>query len=157
MLLNANISTDFFEIHEISAKELDSKKKDKVFYVEVFIEDIPDDFFKPIEDKEHSINFIKYKPISEFPSSTRDISFTIKNPLYLNKIINIIENIQDEIVYKSFVFDFYKNEQQELIKLGVRMIFQSHSKTLSEEEINKKLNELIAPILSTDSVFIEGM
>jgi len=69
----------------------------------------------------------------------------------------MLENIQDELVYKSFIFDFYKNEKQETIKLGNRMIFQSQFKTLSDEDINKKLNELINPILAIDGVFIEGM
>ena len=69
----------------------------------------------------------------------------------------MLENIEDELVYKSFIFDFYKNEKQETIKLGNRMIFQSQFKTLSDEDINKKLNELINPILAIDGVFIEGM
>ena len=157
ILLNDNLESDFFEIQEVSSEELDTKKKDKVFYVEVFIEDIPDTFFKSIEHKEHSINFTKYKPISEFPSSSRDLSFTIKNPSSFDKVLNMLENIQDELVYKSFIFDFYKNEKQELIKLGSRIIFQSKYKTLSEEDINKKLIELIKPVLAIDGVFIEGM
>jgi len=69
----------------------------------------------------------------------------------------MLENIQDELVYKSFIFDFYKNEKQETIKLGNRIVFQSQFKTLSDEDINKKLNELINPILAIDGVFIEGM
>ena len=157
ILLNDNLESDFFEIQEIFAEELGTKKKDKVFYVEVFIEDIPDTFFKSIEHKEQTINFTKYKPISEFPSSSRDLSFTIKNPSSFNKVLSMLENIQDELVYKSFIFDFYKNEKHELIKLGSRIIFQSKYKTLSEGDINKKLDELINPILAIDGVFIEGM
>lgn len=156
-LLNDKLESDFFEIQEISASELNTKKKDKVFYVETFIEDIPDSFFELMESKEQAIKFSRYKPISEFPSSSRDLSFTIKNPSSFNKALNMLENIQDEIVYKSFIFDFYKNERQEFIKLGSRIIFQSKYKTLSEEDINKKLNELINPILAIDGVFIEGM
>ena len=157
MLLNDNLESDFFEIQEIAAEELDTKKKDKVFYVEVFIEDIPDNFFKLIEHKDQTINFIKYKPISEFPSSSRDLSFTIKNPSSFNEVLNKLENIKDELVYKSFIFDFYKNEKQKIIKLGIRIIFQSKYKTLSEEDINKKLTKLIKPVLAIHGVFIEGM
>ena len=156
-LLNNNLELDFFEIQEVSAEELDTKKKDKVFYVEIFIEDIPDAFFKSIEHKENDINFTEYKPISEFPSSSRDLSFTIKNLTSFNQVLNMLENIEDELVYKSFIFDFYKNEKQEIIKLGSRIIFQSKDKTLSEEDINRKLIELIKPVLAIDGVFIEGM
>ena len=69
----------------------------------------------------------------------------------------MLENIEDEIVSKSFIFDFYKNEKLKTIKLGFRITFQSKSKTLYEEEINKKINEFIKPILELDGVFIQGM
>ena len=40
-------------------------------------------------------------------------------------------------------FNFYKNKKTETVKLGYRFIFQSGSKTLSDEEINKKVNKII--------------
>ena len=156
-ILNDNFSIDFFEIIEIPYHLLDTKIKDKVFYVEVFIDDIPDQFFELNVDINQSINFIKYMPVSEFPSSARDLSFSISDPKNLKEVVYMLENIEDNIVSKSFIFDFYKNKKQETIKLGNRIIFQSKYKTLSEDDINKKLAELIKPILELDGVFIEGM
>ena len=123
----------------------------------MFVDDIPDQFYELNIDMSKSTSFIKYKPISEFPSSSRDLSFSINDPKSFNEVVNMLENIQDEIVSKSFIFDFYNNEKLNTIKLGNRITFQSKFKTLSEEDINKKLKELIKPILELDGVFIEGM
>ena len=41
------------------------------------------------------------------------------------------------------MFDFYKNNKAETVKLGYRFIFQSNTKTLSEKEINEKIQEIL--------------
>ena len=50
-----------------------------------------------------------------------------------------------------------KNEKTEIVKLGYRCIFQSNLKTLSDIEINKKVQEILSPILKLDGVSIPGM
>ena len=55
--------------------------------------------------------------------------------------------VSDEIIKDSFIFDFYKNDKTKIVKLGYRFIFQSHLKTLSDIEINKKVQEILNPIL----------
>ena len=157
-LLNKNSLNEHFKIVEISRNDLDSKKKDKIFYVEIKLDDIPDLFFSDLVDpEEKSINFIKYVPISEFPSSTRDFSFSIKNLSKVKEVLKLLDGISDEIIKKSFVFDFYKDSKSETVKLGYRFVFQSASKTLSDEEINRKVNEIIAPIIELNGVSIPGM
>ena len=157
-LLNGKLATEPFKIIEISRNDLDTKKKDKIFYVEIKIDDIPDSFFSSLDlFQESSVNFIKYKPISEFPSSTRDLSFSIINLSQVDKVLKILDDISDEIIKKSFVFDFYKNEKTGAVKLGYRFIFQASSKTLSDEEINKKVIEIIKPIIELQGVSIPGM
>ena len=44
----------------------------------------------------------------------------------------MLDNISDEIIKDSFLFDFYKDDKRKIIKLGYRFIFQSHLKTLSD-------------------------
>ena len=68
-----------------------------------------------------------------------------------------LEIITDEIIKDSFIFDYYKDNKRRIIKLGYRFIFQSHIKTLSDSEINKKVNEILSPILKIDRVSIPGM
>ena len=156
-LLNSGFENDFFKINEISRDALDTKKKDKIFYVEALVDDIPDTFFSNLKEDNKKINFISYKPISEFPSSTRDFSFSITNIDMVDEIIKILNNITDEIIKHVFIFDFYKNNKTATIKIGYRFVFQSHKKTLSDEEINQKVQEIIKPIIELDGVSIPGM
>ena len=56
-------------------------------------------------------------------------------------------------IYHDLTKPLKKNE----IKIGVRMIFQSNQKTLSDEEINKNTKKILEPILKIDGVSIPGM
>ena len=155
--LNANNDKDIFEITEISRINLNTKKKDKIFYVEVPLEEIPMNFFSKLSAEQRSIDFIKYKPISEYPSSARDFSFVIEDLQVVHEILDKLDSISDEIIKDSFLFDYYKDDKRKIIKLGYRFGFQSHLKTLSDSEINKKVNEILSPILEFDRVSIPGM
>ena len=158
-LLNANVNhdKDIFEITEIHRNTIDSKKRDKIYYVETTLDDIPESFFLKLGTQQKAIDFINYKPISEYPSSTRDFSFVIEHVQIVHEIIDKLKNISDEIIKDSFLFDYYKDDKRKIIKLGYRFIFQSHLKTLSDSEINKKVNEILSPILEIDGVSIPGM
>ena len=155
--LNGNNDEDIFKITEISRGNLNTKKKDKIFYVEIPLEDIPMNFFSKLSTQQRSIDFIKYKPISEYPSSARDFSFVIEDVHVVHEIIDMLNNISDEIIKDSFLFDYYKDDKRKIIKLGYRLTFQSHLKTLSDLEINKKVNEILSPILEVDGVSIPGI
>ena len=155
--MNKNLKNNDFKILEISRNELHTKKKDKIFYVECILDDIPDQFFANLTAENRFVHFIDFVPVSEFPSSTRDFSFSITNLLVVNDVINLLNDISDTIIKDAFIFDFYKNEKMASVKLGYRFIFQSKDKTLSDQEINKKVNEILNPILQLDGVSIPGM
>jgi phenylalanyl-tRNA synthetase beta chain len=156
-LLNGQLADEFFKIDEIPRNSLDTKKKAKIFYVETFLDDIPDSFFSEVHTNKKSKHFINYTPVSEFPSSARDFSFSITNLKKVGEVIEILENTSDNIIKHSFMFDFYKNQKTNTVKLGYRFIFQSHQKTLSDDEINTKVQEIINPVIELDGVSIQGM
>jgi phenylalanyl-tRNA synthetase beta chain len=156
-LLNGGIDNSVFEIIEIPRASLKSKKKDKVFYTEAAIDNITKSFFTNLSVNNKTINFIKYRKISDFPSSFRDFSFSIDNLENVNSVIEILENLADPIIRSIFLFDFYKDDKKNIVKLGYRVTFQSDSKTLSDNEINQKTKEILSPILEMDGVSIPGM
>ena len=156
-ILNIDHNVTVFDIEEISRENLKTKKRDKIFYTEISVQDIPNNLFKSSKRKRNKINFIKYNPISEFPSSTRDFSFSIKNLEQYNKVISIIENLNNQNLKGSFIFDFYLNEKLSEIKVGVRLIFQSKSKTLSDEDIQVSIDNILKPIINLDGVFVPGL
>ena len=75
----------------------------------------------------------------------------------MGEVIEALENTSDDIIKHSFMFDFYKNQKTNTVKLGYRFIFQSYQKTLSDDEINTKVQEIINPVLELDGVSIQGM
>ena len=155
--MNTNNDISIFDIEEISRDDLKTKKKEKIFYTEVLVDDIPDKFFKCFNSKKTSINFVKYDPVSEFPSSIRDFSFSIKDMEQYNSCISYIEDFQDDNLKDFFIFDFYKNEKLGEIKLGIRLIFQSNINTLSDTEIQKSTQKLLRPLCDLEGVSIPGL
>ena len=156
-LLNKEHAKDIFEIIEISRDGLDTKRKDKIYYAEISLENIPSSFFSDLSAKQKVINFINYEPISEYPSSTRDFSFLVNDFNLVSEVIDMLDKISDDEIKNSFLFDYYKNDETNIIKLGYRFIFQSRHKTLSDIEINKKVNKILSPILAIEGVSIPGM
>lgn len=71
--------------------------------------------------------------------------------------MNTIEKISDKNVKDSFIFDFYKNEVLNQVKVGVRIIFQSNKKTLSESEIFQSTENIIKPIIEIEGVSVPGL
>ena len=87
----------------------------------------------------------------------RETSFSIDDLHKVNTVITLLEEVSDEIIKGSFLFDFYKNDKTNIVKLGYRYIFQSNFKTLSDREVNNKVKEILSPILKIEGVSIPGM
>ena len=141
----------------IPRQDLNSKIKNDIYYLELNL-DVP--LLEKLENLElttEEIIFKKYNPISDYPSSSRDFSFLISKHSNYDLFISQISNIKDENLKNSFIFDFYKNEVTQEIKVGVRMIFQSKFKTLSEEDLSNSVSSILRPILKIEGVSIPGM
>jgi phenylalanyl-tRNA synthetase beta subunit len=156
-ILITDLNEGVFEITEVQRNSLDTKKKDKIYYVEILLKDIPKSFFSSLPTQKKAINFFTYRPVSEYPSSTRDFSFSIDDLHKVNTVITLLEEVSDDLVKDSFIFDFYKNDKTQIVKLGCRFIFQSNLKTLSDMEVNAKVQEILDPILKIEGVSIPGM
>ena len=152
MIFDKNIS---LRVEEISRADLKTKKKEKIFYAEFLISDLNN--LSESGFIEENFNFIKYEPISEFPSSVRDFSFSIKDPNNYSRVIEYISSLQDENLKESYIFDFYENKKLGEIKVGVRLIFQSTTSTLSDEEIQKSVEKIIKPMVDLDGVSVPGL
>ena len=156
-ILNLKNNISVFNIEEISRESLKTKRKEKIFYTEILVEDIPSEFFKNIKLREGEINFVKYDPVSEFPSSTRDFSFSISSLVEYNSFISHIKDFKDDNLKDFFIFDYYENEKLGEIKVGIRLVFQSPAKTLSDEDIQKSIDKILKPIIDLKGVSIPGL
>lgn len=146
-----------FIIEEIQRSKLKTKKKDKIFFTEILIDNLPEQIFQDLNSSNGQINFINYKPVSEFPSSARDFSFSIEDPNKYEAVIEHLSGLSDKNLKDAFIFDFYENKKLNVIKVGVRLIFQSSSTTLSDEEISESVNSLLKPIIDLEGISIPGL
>ena len=87
----------------------------------------------------------------------RNFSFLITDLSKVNLVLDLLEQINDDEIKKSFIFDFYKDNKTESIKIGFRIVFQSKLKTMSDKEIKLKIDKILAPLISIEGVSIPGM
>ena len=143
-------------IEQISRNNLDTKIKNNIFYLEIDLDKYQLNKAHVL-NKEMDMEFRKYIPISEFPSSNRDFSFLIADYSKYDEVVETINKIKGMYLKDFFIFDFYKNEKNEEIKIGVRMVFQSNEKTLSDDDIKESISKILEPILSIEGVSVPGI
>ena len=136
---------------------IDSKIKTPIYSLEINIKGIYKKFegYKIRNNTENK--FVEYQPISEFPSSYRDFSFSIQDQSQINKVIQSLELSKTKFLKNFYMFDFYQNKETKLTKIGYRFIFQARSKTLTDKDIDESIEKILAPIISLDSVKIPGI
>ena len=100
----------------IDRKSLNTKLNNDIIYLEIELNALinlaPDlATNKKKLSKEH--NFVKYSPVSEFPSSSRDLSFSIKNIDSYYEIQEYLLAYKSNLIKEIFIFDFYNNQSWE--------------------------------------------
>jgi phenylalanyl-tRNA synthetase beta chain len=88
---------------------------------------------------------ISYRPISNFPTSEKDLSFIFPEDIDYSKVIQAIKNVGGENLQEASVFDAYRSV--EMVKKGQKsmtfhLIFQSFLGTLKNTEIEKIMNAI---------------
>ena len=104
----------------------------------------------------HKNIFFKYQKPSEFPISKRDLSFQVSNKETIDEISNKILEFKSEVLKDAFLFDYFEDFKNKNFKAGYRFIFQHIFKTLTDEEINFEMENLIKEILEIQDVSIPG-
>ena len=146
-----------FDFKTISRDKLDTKLKSEIIYLEMDVEMLSDDVLHYVELSKPAKEFIQYKPISELPSSYKDISYSIRNYNKVEELQNLIFNFKYEILKDIFIFDYFKNDKKNEIKIGFRFIFQSKDETLTSSQIDKVLNDIISMSLEISEIEIPGL
>ena len=155
-----NIFCDFDEklvdeILKIARNNVDSKSKDEIFYLEVELSRLAP-YFKDYELSNETNKFVKYSDISEFPSSTRDLSVLVGRIEDIEKVSKIIDDHNASILVDRFLFDFYENKEKNQIKVAYRLIFQSKENTLSDKDVDKEMNKMVLKIIEIKNASVPG-
>ena len=146
-----------FEVTEIDRKNLNTKNNNKIYYIEFEISNEEEYLIAKNNIKKPDIKFIEYNPVSEFPSSSRDFSFSVTDLSKVDYVLDSLMNAKANNLKNSFLFDFFINKKSNEVKVGYRFIFQSKTKTLSDDDVSQSIDEILTPILKIDGVKIPGM
>jgi len=151
------LPNEVFNFKILSRDALDTKIKSEIVSLELDIENLSSDIlsYKPISKSPEG--FAQYKPISELPSSFKDISYSIKDYSKTNELQDLLLSYENDIIKNVYIFDYFKNEKKEEIKIGFRFIFQSKESTLTSSQIELLYNEIIDKSLKIEGIEIPGI
>lgn len=81
-----------------------------------------------------------FREISKYPMTYRDISFIVGKDTNLNNYYEIIRDCSGDLVEEVSLLDKYENKEkfgENKISYTFRIVYRSHERTLTNEEINK--------------------
>jgi phenylalanyl-tRNA synthetase beta chain len=143
--------------NNISRDKLDTKIKSEIVSFEINIDSFAEDALSYSEISQSPRHFNKYSPISELPSSFKDISYSIKDYSKAEALQVFLLNYQNDIIKHIYIFDYFYNQKKQEIKIGFRFIFQSQKLTLTSAEIDVVYNDIIDKSLEISGVAIPGI
>ena len=87
----------------------------------------------------------KYKPISKYPSITRDLAIVCKKDLPAKEIINLIKQTAKKTLVDIQVFDVYEGENvgADEKSIAVKLTFNDATKTLEASDVDKTINSIL--------------
>lgn len=130
------------EIHPEVAKEFDIDTK---AYVAVL------DFERIFELSNTEKSFV---PLPKFPATTRDLALLCPKTVTVQEITDIIEARAKGILESVKLFDVYSGSQipEGFISLAFALVFRASDRTLSDSEIDGKMNKIIKALAEIDAV-----
>ena len=158
-----NFLNDHFEnielesVDTIDRSDFKSKSNNTIAYIEIELDKLK--IYENYQNENYEINNLdkKYVPISQYPSSTRDLSFSVTNFSESKPLQEYLLNFKDILLKDVFIFDYFYNEKKAEIKIGFRFVFESKKETITEEEINKIMKVIYQHVNSMSGVCIPGL
>tara|TARA_B100000886_G_scaffold280941_1_gene205039 strand:- start:4485 stop:6398 length:1914 start_codon:yes stop_codon:yes gene_type:complete len=155
-ILKKYVPEDKIVLDNVSRNSINSKLKTEIVFLQIELDDFNLDIQKYKELSTPPKIFKKYIPVSDFPSSSRDLSFSIEENSQLKTLENLILNYKNDLLKDCYVFDYYKNNKTQINKVGYRFIFQSQIKTITDEEVDTLIDDIISKCLKIKSVKLPG-
>lgn len=87
----------------------------------------------------------KFKEVSKYPETSRDISFIIDKNINLNNYYEIVRDFAENLIEEVKLVDEYEDENKfgkEKKSYTFRIVYRSPERTLTNEEINKIQEEI---------------
>jgi phenylalanyl-tRNA synthetase beta subunit len=89
---------------------------------------------------------MEYRPISVYPVASRDIAVFVSLKTKVIEVLDVIENTAGELLVDTDLFDIFEKDDRKSFAFHLK--FQSHEKTLSDNEINAIMEKIFEAIES---------
>lgn len=108
---------------------------------EVNLSEIVESLPQPNHYDLHEINSSKsYCAPSIYPFVLRDVAIFVPAGVSVQSVQEVIQNQAGPSLVQMFLFDTFEKDGK--VSLAFRLVFQSHEKTLSDEEVNVVMNTI---------------
>ena len=116
------------KFNTISSEVINLKAKHPIYYAEINLQDLNKNINEYKSLTAIPKKFKKFEGISEFPTSSRDLSFLVESFKSIKSIEDIIYNLNINELKEVFAFDFMKILRKIEFKLGLDSFFNLNLK-----------------------------
>jgi phenylalanyl-tRNA synthetase beta chain len=97
-------------------------------------------------------------PISEFPSSRRDLAFELPDAVTAEQLLTVTRQAGGPLLRSAHLFDLYRGPglAEGFKSMALGLIFQEHSRTLHIEEIDAAVREITACVTAQLGASVRG-
>ncbi len=90
----------------------------------------------------------KFKPLSKYPSVSRDFALIVKEEIAVSEIISYIKDSAEPTLQEIVIFDIYRGKgvEEGSKSVALSLIIQSFSQTLTDSEIDAIFSRLLATL-----------
>ncbi len=83
----------------------------------------------------------EFKPLSKYPSVTRDLSVLVSRSVRVGEILALLQNVSPKLIQDVDLIDFFEDEKlgEDRKSITFRIVFQSEEKTLTDGEVDKEM------------------
>lgn len=97
----------------------------------------------------HKVSFSKeFQLIPKFPAAKRDLVLKMPEDLSCQDFLDAVESLEIDILTNMELFDIYRGDQIDagLKSLGFALTFQSHERTLMDEEVDEAFEKILGHV-----------
>ena len=91
---------------------------------------------------------IKFKAALKYPEIVKDMAFAVKKDITSEEVVNVIKKAGGKLLTDIKLFDLYTGEHvsSDEKSLAYSLTFSSNDRTLSEDEVMKVFENIIAKV-----------
>jgi phenylalanyl-tRNA synthetase beta chain len=108
---------------------------------------------------EFSIEKVKYKRLSKFPSSKRDLALVMKQEVTYKEVVDFIKSIEMPFCCEISLFDIYQGKQLEkgYKSLAIALEFKDETRTLNDEEVGGVFENIIERLRADKNIKLRSL